>query len=407
MDNIESCCRKFSPFIRKWRRHLHHHPELSGSEIESARFISRILTEYGIEHQSNLGGYGIVASLGDNSDNRKKEIAFRADFDALPLDDHKTTGYASNNPGVMHACAHDAHAATLLGLAAALKENPQALQTPVKFIFQPAEENGQGAAAMLQEGLFSSPPAAIFGFHFFPEMEAGSARLHRQAFMAATEHFTITIKGRSAHACMPEKSIDAIQVAAQLILAFNHLICKDLNPIDPALISIGTINGGTVSNIIASQVVMTGTIRSLSQEQHQRLHNALQRIVTELPQAFGAEAEITIGEVAPALKNDPRLCELMVDILAENQLITHFEDNSPPLLGGEDFARFAQQVPGCYLFFGCGNQKQGIIHPLHSSLFDIDENALDVALTTMYRIALKGDEIIKKLSSNAGVAGTK
>ncbi len=397
MDNIDSVLSQFSPLILKWRRHLHRHPELSGQETETARFISRILTDYGIEHQSNFGGHGIVARIEGKSGSRKAEIAFRADFDALPLKDSKTTDYASANPGIMHACAHDAHTATLLGLAAALKENPGVLQTPVKFIFQPAEENGQGAAAMLKDGLFNTPPAAIFGFHFFPEMEAGTARLQRQAFMAATEHFTLTVKGRSAHACVPDKAVDAIQVAAQLILALNHLICKDLDPIDPALISIGTINGGTVSNIIADQVVMTGTIRSLSREQHQRLHSALERLVRELPRAFGAEASIEIGEVAPALSNDPGLCDMMVEILGDNKLINQFEDNGPPLLGGEDFARFAQQVPGCYLFFGCGNQQRGIIHPLHSSLFDIDEKALDVALSTIYAIVLKGGEIVEKL----------
>ena len=400
MNDNPVCDRKFLPLIKKWRRHLHCNPELSGQEVESARFISRILTDYGIKHQSNLGGHGIVANIGADgagTGNQPAEIAFRADFDALPLNDHKTAAYASSTPGVMHACAHDAHTATLLGLAAALAENPQVLPVPVRLIFQPAEENGQGAQAMLNDGLFAVPPAAIFGFHFFPEMEAGAVRLHRQTFMAATEHFTITIKGRSAHACKPEKAIDAIQVAAQLILALNHLICKDIDPIDPALISIGTINGGTISNIIADQVVMTGTIRTLSQEQHQRLHQALHRIVTELPQAFAATAEIELSEVAPALNNDPRLCDMVADILAVNSAITHFEDNGPPLLGGEDFARFAQQVPGCYLFFGCGNQKEGIIHPLHSSLFDIDETALNVAFNVIYDIALKGDKVIRKL----------
>ena len=388
---------QFFPLMKKWRRHLHRHPELSGQEVESARFIRKILTDYGIKHQSNLGGHGIIAQVGASSGNPKNDIAFRADFDALPLNDHKTTAYASNNPGVMHACAHDAHAATLLGLAVALAENPQVLKTPIQFIFQPAEENGQGAAAMLDEGIFASPPAAIFGFHFFPEMETGSARLHRQAFMAATEHFTITIKGRSAHACMPEKAVDAIQVAAQLILALNHLTSKNIDPIDPALISIGTISGGTVSNIIADQVKLTGTIRSLSTEQHQRLHRAFRRIVKELPKAFSAEAEIELREVAPALSNDLRLCEIMADILSSNRAVTNFEDNGPPLLGGEDFARFAAQTPGCYLFFGCANQAKGIIHPLHSSLFDIDENALNIALTTMYDVALRGDEIVAKL----------
>ena len=387
---------KIFPLVREWRRHLHSHPELSEGEQESARFISRILSQYKIEHQTNIGGHGVVAWI--NRQAKGPEIAFRADFDALPLNDHKTTAYASTIPGVMHACAHDAHAAVLLGLAVALTENPQALSSPIKLIFQPAEENGQGASAMLKDGVFQEPPAAIFGFHFFPQMEVGSARLHRQAFMAATEHFTITIRGLSAHACMPEKSIDAIQVAAHLILAFNHLTTKNIDPIDPALISIGTINGGTTSNIIADQVTLTGTIRSLSQEQHQRLHLALKRVVNELPKAFGAEAEISISEVAPALINDPRLCELLTGILSEHHALSHFEDNGQPLLGGEDFARFAEQVPGCYIFFGCGNHERGIIHPLHSSLFDIDEKALDIALETIYTIALQGREIITALN---------
>jgi len=397
MNDNNSHLKKFFPLIKKWRRHLHRHPEISGEETTSAHFISQILTDYGIKHQTNFGGHGIVAEIGNGPDKCKKTIAFRADFDALPLTDHKKTDYASCNPGVMHACAHDAHTATLLGLAASLAENPQDLSSPIKFIFQPAEENGAGAIAMLKDGLFQTPPAAIFGFHFFPELEVGSARLHRQTFMAATEHFTITVKGRSAHACIPEKAVDAIQVAAQLILALNHLICKNIDPIDPALISIGTINGGTISNIIADQVVMTGTIRSLSHEQHQRLHSALQRIVTELPPAFAAEAEIEISEVAPALKNNPRLCDMIADILNQNPAITCFEDNGPPLLGGEDFARFAELTPGCYFFLGCGNQEKGIIHPLHSSLFDIDETALEVALSTLYDIARKGEEIVNKL----------
>jgi len=384
MDNI-------FPLVKEWRRHLHRHPEISGQEKKSAQFISRILSHHHIEHETGIGGHGLVAWI--NRQSPGPELAFRADFDALPLSDHKDSDYASVNPGVMHACAHDGHAAVLLGLAVTLDQHATSLPGPVRLIFQPAEENGQGATAMLEDGLFQSPPLAIFGFHFFPEMETGSVRLHRQPFMAATEHFTITIKGRSAHACMPEKSIDAIQVAAHLVLALNHLTSKNIDPVDPALISIGTISGGQASNIIADRVIMTGTIRTLSQTQHQRLHNALQRIVRELPQAFAAEAEILISQAAPALSNDPRLCDLMVDILSPCPAITHVEDNGQPMLGGEDFARFAELVPGGYLFFGCGNQARGLVHPLHSSLFDLDEKALEIALQTLFAIALSGRKV--------------
>ena len=298
----------------------------------------------------------------------------------------------------MHACAHDAHSAVLLGLAAALTLQPELARNPIQLIFQPGEETGIGAQAMLDDGIFQPPPAAIFGFHFFPEMENGCLCLHQQPFMAAAEHFTLTVKGRSAHACMPEKAIDAIQVAAQLIIACNQLVCKSLDPIDPALISIGTISGGHTSNIIADQVVMTGTIRSLSEEQHQRLHSALRRIVAELPRVYLAEASIEISPVAPALRNDPRLYHIMTDILKDHPAVKELELNAPPLLGGEDFARFAELVPGCYFFLGCGNRQRGLTHPLHSSLFDIDEAALTTGLEVLLEIVRRGPEIIRGLA---------
>lgn len=212
--------------------------------------------------------------------------------------------------------------------------------------------------------------------------------------MAATEHFTLTIRGRSAHACMPEKSVDAIQVSSLLIQAINQLVCKRLDPIDPALISIGTINGGHVSNIIADEVVMTGTIRSLSKEQHQRLHEEFKHLVRDLPAALQAEAELEISRVAPALSNDPRLYHKTAELLKQHPAVAEVELNAPPLLGGEDFARFAEKVPGCYFFIGCGDQERGLIHPLHSSLFDLDEKALDLALDILIEIARQGAEML-------------
>ncbi len=384
--------------VRGWRRHLHRHPELSGREAESAAFLSRVLDRYGINHQRGIGGHGIVATITPATKNQDASpIAFRADFDALPLSDRKDCAYASLNPGVMHACGHDGHAAVLLGLAVLLKKNRERLELPVKLIFQPAEENGRGAAAMLAEGIFEPPPAAVFGFHFFPEHETGRIVLHHGAFMAATEYLEITIRGRSAHACVPEKAVDAIQVAAHLIPALNQLVCKTLDPVDPALISIGTINGGTVSNIIADEVTLTGTIRTLSTEQHQRLHENLERLLHDLPRAFGAKAELTIDEVAPALVNDPRLVALTAELLRDNFPAVDLSENDPPHLGGEDFARLARLVPGCYLFFGSGNRAAGIIHPLHSPLFDLDEKALELALRVLLEIALRGPEVIRVL----------
>ncbi len=381
-------------FLRvvEWRRHLHRYPELSGQERETAAFISGILADLGIAHETGVGGYGVVARI--NPEASGPEIAFRADCDALPLADRKKCDYASTRPGVMHACGHDGNTAVLLGLAALLAREPEKLPGPVRLIFQPAEENGQGALAMLEAGVFASLPAAIFGFHFHPGLRLGEIALYRHPFMAATEYLEIEVRGRAAHACAPHESIDAIQVAASLVTAINQLLTKGTDPVDPALVSIGTISGGTISNIIADRVLLTGTIRTLSEAQHQRLHEGLGRLVRELPRAFGAEAEMTVSEVAPALVNDSRLVTFMAELLERDFPQLGLRENDPPMLGGEDFARFARRTPGCYLFVGCGNPEKGLVHPLHSALFDLDEEALGIILEILYAVARHSDRAL-------------
>ena len=388
--------------VRDWRRHLHRHPELSGQEKESAGFLCRVLDEHGVSHRGSIGGHGIVARIEPEKENRRAEIAFRADFDALPLQDSKECDWASVNPGVMHACGHDGHAAVLLGLAVALQRNRHLLPGPVKLIFQPAEENGAGALAMLKEGVFEPPPAAVFGFHFFPELLTGEIGLHRGPAMAATEYLEILVRGRSSHACAPQRGVDAIAVAAALIGALNQLVTKHLDPVDPALISIGTIQGGTVSNIIANEVRLTGTIRTLSREQHRRLHEALRRLIADFPAAFGAKAELSIGEVAPALVNDDRLMDFLAAFLRREFPNLVCRENDPPLLGGEDFARFAELCPGAYIFVGCGNPEMGITHPLHSVAFDLDEEALKVALRLFLTLALEAGSMTAFLNDSRG-----
>ncbi len=369
---------KITPQIISWRRHLHRHPELSGQEKETAAMIAEILDSNGIRHQNGVGGHGVVAWL-DNG-RPGPALAFRADMDALPLTDAKDCPYASTHQGVMHACGHDGHTAVLLGLATVLAPIAHQLPQPITLIFQPAEENGQGARAMLAEQVLQNPPTmAIFGFHFFPHLETGSVALSQGPIMAATNHFSLEVFGTSSHACYPEKSIDAIQVATSLITSINYLMTKARNQVDPALISIGTINGGTASNIIASQVKITGTIRTLFPEQQQNLLKKFKQLLTDLAKAYGARISLDIDQVAPALTNNPQLVQHMAQLLEDIPDIKELDLASKPVLGGEDFAYFAQQVPGCYLKIGCGNQKRGIIYPLHSNRFDLDENALGLA----------------------------
>jgi amidohydrolase len=383
---------KITPQIISWRRHLHQHPELSGQEKETAAMVAEILGNNGIRHQNGVGGHGVVAWL----DNGRPEpaLAFRADMDALPLTDAKDCPYASTHQGVMHACGHDGHTAVLLGLATVLAPIAHQLPRSVTLIFQPAEEIGQGARAMLAEQVLQNPPTmAIFGFHFFPHLETGSVALSQGPIMAATNHFSLEVFGTSSHACYPEKSIDAIQIAVSLITSINYLMTKTRNQVDPALISIGTINGGTASNIIASQVKITGTIRTLFPEQRQNLLKNFKQLLEDLAKAYGARISLKIDQVAPELTNDPRLVQHMARLLGNMPEIKELDLAYKPVLGGEDFAYFAQQVPGCYLKIGCGNQQKSIIHPLHSNRFDLDENALELATKVLAATACQPLEL--------------
>ena len=383
---------EITPQIISWRRHLHRHPELSGQEKETAAMVAEILDNNGIRHQNGVGGHGVVAWL-DNG-RPGPALAFRADMDALPLTEVKNCPYASTNQGVMHACGHDGHTAVLLGLATVLAPIAHQLPRPVTLIFQPAEENGQGARAMLAEQVLQNPPAlAIFGFHFFPHLETGSVALSQGPIMAATNHFSLEVFGKSSHACYPEKSIDAIQVAASLITSINYLMTKARNQVDPALISIGTINGGTAANIIADQVKITGTIRTLFPEQRQNLLKSFKQLLEDLAKAYGARISLEIDQIAPALANDPRLVQHMARLLGNMPEIKELDVASKPVLGGEDFAYFAQQVPGCYLKIGCGNQEKNIIYPLHSNRFNLDETALELATKVLAAAACQPLEL--------------
>jgi len=383
---IQQRIKDVTPQIISWRRQLHQHPELSGREKATAAMISEILGRHGIHHRNNVGGHGIIAWLDNGS--QEPAIAFRADMDALPLTDAKKCPYASRHQGVMHACGHDGHTAVLLGLAVALAPIARQLPHPITLIFQPAEETGQGARAMLAEGVLQNPSvASIFGFHFFPHLETGTVALNQGPVMAATDYFSLEIFGTAAHACYPEKSTDAIQTATNLITSINYLMTKARNQVDPALVSIGTIHGGTAANIIADQVAVTGTIRTLYPDQRHDLLQKFRRLLEDLAGAYGARISLTIDQVAPALTNDPRLVQYMNRLLGNIPEITTIDSTGKPVLGGEDFAYFAHQVPGCYLKVGCGNRKKGLIHPLHSSLFDLDEEALPLAACILAALA--------------------
>ncbi|MFQ5329595.1 MAG: M20 family metallopeptidase [Thermodesulfobacteriota bacterium] len=375
--------------ITKYRRTIHKHPELSGCEEETATYVAAILEANGIDVRRNVGSHGVVGLIEGKGEGRN--IAIRADMDALPLQDAKETDYASEVKGVMHACGHDVHTATLLGVATVLSRLKGEFNGSVKLIFQPSEEEADGGAdAMIEEGALDNPAtAAILALHVMPELPVGTIGCKPGVMTASWDRVDITIRGKSGHAARPHQTIDAILVSSHVISALQHIVSRRIDPLHPAVITIGTINGGTVANIVADTVEMTGTVRSLNAEIRDQLPELIEQVVKGTTESMGADYNFNFIKGNPSVVNDESLTPLVMEsgreILGNDKVTTLAE----PTMGGEDFSLFADQVPGVFVRLGVGNIEKGIVHPLHHILFDIDEDALTVGVKVMTWSALR------------------
>jgi len=377
-----------STFI-KYRRKLHRHPELSGCEEETAAYVAAILEANGLDVERHVGGHGVVGVV--RGEGSGKSIAIRADMDALPLQDEKQSDYASEVKGVMHSCGHDAHTAILLGVATILSRLRGEFKGDIKLIFQPSEEETPGGAgAMIDDGVLQDPtPSAILALHVMPELPVGTIGCRSGEMTAASDKVGITLYGRSGHAARPHQTIDAILVSSHVISALQHIISRRIDPLHPAVITIGTIRGGTVANIVADKVEMTGTVRSLNSAIREQLPDLIQQVIKGVTESMGAAYDFTFTKGNPSVVNNEKVTALVVEcgreILGSDKVI----DLKEPTMGGEDFSLFAERVPGSFFRLGVGNKKKGIIHPLHHSLFDIDEGALAVGVKVMVLAALR------------------
>ncbi len=358
------------------RRHFHAHPELSKKEKNTADFISTELNKLGIPHQTNVGGFGIVGHIqGQNPE--KKLVALRADMDALPIKEANDVSYKSIYPGMMHACGHDVHMASLLGAARILKELEQQWQGSVRLIFQPSEEEYPGGASlMIKEGVLENPrPSAIFGQHVYPEMNAGKVGMKAGKYMASTDEFYITVKGKGGHGALPDQLIDPIVVAAQIVLGLQQIVSRNAFPGTPSVLTIGRLIADGRTNIIPSEVKMEGIIRTFSEEWREEIKQQITKIATGIADSFGAKADVFIDKGYPFLINDETLTkrafDAVKDLLGE-QNVEELEFR----MTAEDFAYYSQQVPGCFYRLGTRNDSLGFTSGLHSDRFDADEQSL-------------------------------
>lgn len=368
-----------------WRRFVHQHPELSFQEFETSRFIAAELQKMGIAVETGVAKTGVVGRLGRGT----PVIALRADMDALPIQEETGLPFASQTPGVMHACGHDVHVACLLGAARLLAETPPT-RGQVRFLFQPSEETvdeeeQSGATRMVAEGVMDGVDAVV-GLHVWSATPAGQVSLSAGPQMAAAGKFTAQIRGRGGHGALPHHTVDPIVLAAQAILALQTIVSRRLDPLDAGVVTIGTIHAGTRDNIIPDHVDLSGTLRSLKTPLYAWLKEEVTRTLG-LVRALGGDFEITFSANYPVTFNDPGLTGF-VTAIARDMLGTGAVIPAEPVMGGEDFSILAERAPGCYVRLGGGIPGAPVCNH-HESRFVIDESALPIGAALLAETAVR------------------
>jgi hippurate hydrolase len=367
--------------LTAWRRHLHAHPELSLQENATAAFVQDKLTELGIPFVSGIGGHGIVATLTRGA--AQGRVGLRADMDALPIAEDTGLAYASQNPGVMHACGHDGHTASLLGAAALLAADTSWSGT-IDFVFQPAEEGYGGSRAMVAAGLFERfPMQRVFGFHNWPGLAAGTIAVHDGVVMASGGRVSITIDGHAGHAGMPHLTRDPVMAAGHLIVALQSIVSRSIDPLDTAVLSLCTLEGGTARNQIAGRVSIGGTLRYHRDAVKDTVVARIEQICAGIATSFGVKVtpEIVIG--VGVVINTPAEADLAR--LAADKVRAELRRDLAPSMAGEDFAHFLSRRPGAFVWIGNGELRDGA--ELHGPCYDFNDAILPVASSWMAEVA--------------------
>lgn len=386
MNRLEQLIEDITPEIGELRRELHMYPEPAFEEVETAARVAEKLERIpGIDIDTGVAGTGIVATIG--GEKTGPCVALRADMDCLRMQEKNSFSHASKRPGLMHACGHDGHTAALVGAALVLGQIQDELAGPVKFLFQPAEENRGGAKVMLEEGALDNPPVkAIFGLHGTTALPLGTIALRSGAVMAASRYFTITVHGRGCHAASPHRGIDPVLIGSQIVCAVQSIVARNVSPMEPALISIPKFTGSTAPNVIPENVILEGTLRALSNDTRELLENRLRELVEQTAAAHGGSAEISYYGGYPLLENDEREVAFVREVASQCLTAEQINGSYPPSMGAEDFAFYLQQVPGA--FFWLGMQPPGENLPsLHHPRFDFNDTVIPTAIRLHCEIA--------------------
>ena len=382
-DVICETIKEIAPDYARIRHHLHQNPELSGQEQETSAFVAQELNKIGVDDvRTGVGGHGVIALLKGSGNGAL--FALRADMDALPIQEESDIPYKSCRPGIMHACGHDGHTATLLGTAAALARMRAGFVGSIRFLFQPAEETVHGAEGMCAEGAMDDV-GAIVALHGWPGMPVGQIGVRPGPMMASSDTFEITVRGRGAHAAMPHISVDPIVVGAQIVTALQTLASREIAPTDPVVVTVAQFNAGTAHNIIPFKAEMRGTVRCLSKTVQDSMPERIERIVAGICAGARAEYSFRYRNGTPVTVNDVGINALVSEIGAETLGASNVIPLEAPSMGAEDFAVYLRYAPGAMFRLGVGEN----VTPLHTPTYNFSDAAMGYGMEVFARTAMR------------------
>jgi amidohydrolase len=389
IDKIKALAKAYHQEFIQNRRHIHAHPELSFQEYNTAAYIKQKLQELGIQDIETKANTGIVALIKGKNDT-SATIALRADIDALPIIEKNEVAYKSTKEGVMHACGHDVHTASLLGCARILQDLKNEFEGTIKLIFQPGEEVAPGGASLLiKEKVLENPkPKGIIGQHVMPLIPVGKVGFREGLYMASADEIYITVKGKGGHGAMPETLIDPVLIASHMIVALQQIVSRNASPKIPSVLSFGRVEALGATNVIPNEVKIQGTFRTLDEAWRMKAHGLMVQIAKGIVEGMGGEVDFNIVKGYPFLKNEPELTkrskEAAIDYLGQENVL-----DLDIWMAAEDFAYYTQETAGCFYRLGTRNEAKGIVSGVHTPTFDIDEEALEIGAGLMSYLALQ------------------
>ncbi|UZJ65168.1 M20 family metallopeptidase [Sphingobacterium sp. KU25419] len=387
-DKVNALAQQFFQETVQMRRHLHQHPELSFEEYNTSAYVKSILSDIGIPFEE-MADTGIVAYLtGDIASDQV--IALRADMDALPIQEVEGRSYGSQNPGVMHACGHDVHTSSLLGVAKILYALKSEFGGIVKLIFQPGEERLPGGASlMIKEGVLQNPaPTAIIGQHVMPFIEAGKVGFREGKYMASCDELFMTVRGKGGHGAHPHQNIDPIVITAHIITALQQIASRFADPRTPTVLSFGKIIANGATNIVPDEVYLEGTFRTFDEDWRAEAHEKMIKMATGIAESMGAVCDFDVRKGYPFLINNPELTKAARGF-AEEYVGKENVLDLDLWPAAEDFSYYSQEVNACFYRLGTGNKSKGIQSAVHTSTFDVDEDALQLSIGLMAYMTLR------------------